>query len=85
LKHISVNGNTSYDSAENWKNLGDYNIITNSKGAGKEFLFIESITQDSVHVTFKLDLENVRPRVIFKFKKYKEGWFLVEETEYSVQ
>lgn len=83
LKHIQTDKKATFTTKENWIELGDYNLITNSKGLQKEFTKKEYITTDSVHVIFSIDIENSHPRVIYKFKKIKSNWFLIETENQS--
>ena len=83
LKHIQTDGKITFTTEENWVELADYNLIANSRGLQKEFTKKEYIASDSVHVVFSINIENPHPRVIHKFKKINNSWFLIETEDQS--
>ncbi|MEY4538260.1 MAG: hypothetical protein RLZZ306_17 [Bacteroidota bacterium] len=83
LKHIQADRKFTFTTKENWLELGDYNLIANSKGLQQEFIKKEYIASDSVHVVFSINIENPHPRVIYKFKKINNSWFLIETEDQS--
>ncbi len=78
LKHIQSDKKITFITKENWIELGDYNLISNSQGLQKEFIKKEYITSDSVHVVFNFNVHNHHPKVIHKFKEIKNSWLLIE-------
>lgn len=83
LKHIQTDGKITFTTKENWVELADYNLIANSRGLQKEFTKKEYIASDRVHVVFSVNIENPHPRVIYKFKKINNNWFLIETEDQS--
>ncbi|MEA5405720.1 DUF4348 domain-containing protein [Arcicella sp. DC2W] len=83
LKNISTNGTTNYITKQGWKELGDYNLIVDSKNNAKEFLKIDYVKKDSINVIFELNVKNIDARVLHKFKKIDNKWFLIEVEDKS--
>lgn len=83
LKSINIDKKVVYQTEESWVELGDYNLIANSKGLFKQNVKIEYLTKDTVNVIFKLDVEDVHAKVIHKFIKINGQWFLTEVEDQS--
>ena len=83
LKHILSNKEVTYSTLQNWKELGNYNLIADSRGSFKEFLEKDYISKDSVSVIFKLDIDEIHAKVIYKFVKRKDNWMLIEAENVS--
>ncbi len=83
LKHIKSNKNIFYSTKEDWIKLGYYNLVADSRGILQENLHKDYIAKDSVHVTFKIDIDEIHGRIIYKFKKNNNNWFLIEVEDKS--
>lgn len=83
LKHIGGNRKIFYSTKEDWVKLGYYNLVADSRGILQEALHKDYIREDSVNVTFKIDIDEVHGRVIHKFKRINKNWFLIETEDQS--